>query len=120
MISYFRIAYALSIVATLGGMYWYAYNDGARDERNAQAAIQAVVDIEQREKYEKVSAALELAKTTRQAATVTVSRNVARLVVRPVYSVSCIDFDGLRVANAAIAGQAVSEPGPAVQNDHTP
>jgi len=38
----------------------------------------------------------------------TITREVDRLVDRPVYRADCFDADGLRLANAALAGQAAS------------
>ncbi len=58
------------------------------------------------------SAALEAGNAKREIVYRTITKNVDRIVERPVYSGVCFDDDGLRLANAALAGIAVEAADP--------
>ena len=56
------------------------------------------------------AAELEKARADREIVYQTITKNVDRLVDRPVYRDVCLDDDGLRLINDALSGQA-SDPG---------
>ena len=56
------------------------------------------------------TADLEVAKNERQIVYKTITKRVDRIIDRPIYLNSCIDDDGMRLANAALAGKAASDP----------
>lgn len=73
----------------------------AKAQKEAAEAYQArTVELNQ------VSAELEQAKNDRKTVYRTIVRNVETYIDRPVYQRECLDDDGLRDANTALAGRA--------------
>ena len=95
---------ALAIMVAIG-MGYKAVKDAGRDEVRAEWAE---ANREQREKEaaqagkaaEKLEAKREKAKVIYR----TITKEVDRVVERPVYRNVCLDADGLRLARCAIAG----------------
>jgi hypothetical protein len=61
-------------------------------------------------KLNEVAAALEAAKNEKQIVYRTITKTVDRIIDRPVYLNVCLDDDGLRVINDALAGKT-ADPG---------
>jgi hypothetical protein len=103
---------ALALGGTLGWRV-HAWKDAA-DERDAIQAHQR--DFLRREKEQYVAAAdHEKARTRIEFIDREVTKEIDRVVEKPVYRELCLDDDGLRLANQAIAATgAASQPGPAV------
>jgi hypothetical protein len=74
-------------------------------EQAAEAERQAVA-----EKQAAASAALEQQKEQTRVVYRTITKTVDRIVERPVYRNVCLDDDGVRAVNAALAGKA-ADPG---------
>lgn len=73
----------------------------AQAERDAEA-------LRASDAAKQLEAARALAATQQQA----ITKTVDRIVVRPVYTHVCLDADGVRILNAAIAGKAPDPAGP--------
>src|SRR5258708_28076994 len=78
-----------------------------------QAAIDAAIAEYkgEAEKANAAAAALEQKKDASHVVYQTITRNVDRIVEKPVYRDRCLDDDGLRAANAALAGAAAAAAG---------
>jgi hypothetical protein len=78
------------------------------------AARKAKEAYEAKEKqYNEASAALEVARNEREIVYRTIEKQVEKIVDRPVYLNVCLDDDGLRIVNDALAGRAADPPKPA-------
>jgi hypothetical protein len=87
----------------------YRAEAAAQKESDAKAYQARTVQLNE------VSAELERAKSEKQIVYRTITKRVETYIDRPVYQRECLDDDGLRDANAALAGRASSgEPAPAV------
>lgn len=91
------------------------FRAGMVAQRNADAAERVRVLNEQFRAYEHkageldaLAAQYEVMKNERQQKIEIIRQTTERIVERPVYRGECLDDDGLRVANAAIAGRADS------------
>jgi hypothetical protein len=89
------------------------------DHYRAEAAAQKEADAKAYQvrtlELNDVSAELERAKSEKQIVYRTITKRVETYIDRPVYQRECLDDDGLRDANVALAGRASSgEPAPAV------
>jgi uncharacterized protein YlxW (UPF0749 family) len=81
--------------------------------KNAESACSAKIQklkddqqkslIEKQNKINKVSADYEQLKSEQRVKVETVTREVQKIVERPVYSNICIDADGLRIINSLIS-----------------
>ncbi len=71
----------------------------------ADAVQQAAVDADRHAQE------LEKARAQREIVYRTITKQVDRIVDRPVYRNVCLDDDGLRVINDALSGQATPDPG---------
>ena len=79
-----------------------------------QVQAQAKADVQQAQRTSEAVQAHAQAKTETEIRYVTVTREVEKLVERPVYLQQCLDDDGLRALNAQIAGADAPGPGPAL------
>jgi hypothetical protein len=109
------------LIAALVGMAVGAGGAGkvVADHYRAEAAQQKEADAKAYQartlQLNDVSAELERAKSEKQIVYRTITKRVETYIDRPVYQRECLDDDGLRDANAALAGRASSgEPAPAV------
>lgn len=105
----------LAIVATVGGVYWKVTRDAdAKGYARAKAECEAAARLQREAEIGKHNlAATELEKGNAKARVVyrTITREVDKIVERPVYRNVCFEPDGLRRANAALAnaGTAASQ-----------
>jgi hypothetical protein len=109
------------LIAGLVGMAVGAGSAGkvVSNHYRAEAAAQKKADAKAYQartvEFNQVSAELEQARNDRKIVYRTITRNVQTYIDRPVYQRECLDDDGLRDANAALAGAArAREPAPAV------
>lgn len=86
----------------------------AAAERDRLAAQQEAARINRRA-ADVAAATYEQQRAAQAARTVTITREIERVVQNPAYAGECLDADGLRLLRAAAAGGAApSEPAPAV------
>jgi hypothetical protein len=78
------------------------YRAEAAAQKDADAKAYQVRTLELND----VSAELERAKSEKQIVYRTITKRVETYIDRPVYQRECLDDDGLRDANAALAGRA--------------
>ena len=72
-----------------------------------EAQKQAFVEYTtQTEKLNGISAELEKSKNEKQIVYRTITKKVEKLIERPIYSIDCIDADGMQLINSALAGKA--------------
>lgn len=111
---YAAIAVAAIGVGFAGG--WQTRGWKASHDEAAQARADARTALARAEKVDGAAAGLEQSKERIRVQTVTLTREVERLVDRPVYRDRCLDDDGLRLVAAAAAGASApaGEPAPAV------
>ena len=81
-----------------------------------QTKAQAQADVRQAERASEAVQQHAQAKTETEIRYVTVTREVEKLVERPVYLERCLDDDGLRALNAQILGANTPGTGPALPN----
>lgn len=79
-----------------------------------QTKAQAQADVQQAQRTSEAVQAHAQAKTETEIRYVTVTREVEKLVERPVYLERCLDDDGLRALNAQILGADAPGAGPAL------
>lgn len=107
------IAAGVALVVAFGAGWWLRglqVKAATVDQTKAQAqadVLQAQRTSEAVQNHAKV-------KTETEIRYVTVTREVEKLVERPVYLERCMDDDGLRVLNAQILGTNSPGPGPAL------
>lgn len=109
------------------GLIIGAYGKGRSDANAVCAATVAALHAEaqaqkdaEAEKYRKLSARLEKDNARTRIVYQEITREVEKIVDRPIYRDGvCLDDDGVRLANAALAGKAVypAEPDSAVPDD---
>lgn len=80
------------------------YQAAAAEQERAAAVAYA----ERTEQLNAVSADLERARNERKVVYKTITQRVDRIVTRDVYRNTCLDSDGLRTINDALAGRASS------------
>lgn len=111
-------------VMILGGLVilLYGFHLGRVTCENAHAG--AALKQQQKEIKQIGTAAADLGQKKEHADVVyrTITEKVDRYIDRPVYRSTCLDADGLRDANAALAGPHATgpKPDPAVPGSHTP
>lgn len=106
----------LLVAALLLGLHFYNAHQQAIGALQCQAAVSKaqaaehakVVILNQRN--DELAAQLVQVQASRKVTYATITRTVDRLVDRPVFRNTCIDPDGLRSINAALAGKA-DDPG---------
>lgn len=98
----------IAVSGWIGGAHHEAEQDQLRRDAELQAAHERYVADDKR--LQAVAGDLEAARAARKASHDQNVRIVERLVDRPVYRADCLDDDGLRLANAALAGSA-ADPG---------
>lgn len=115
-----KLAICASVIA-LGlafGTGWWLRGLQVKAATVDQTKAQAQADVQQAQRTSTAVQQHAQAKTETEIRYVTVTREVEKLVERPVYLERCMDDDGLRVLNAQIlgtdtpgAGQALPEAG---------
>lgn len=114
------VAVIALVGAFVGGFKVESWRWGAAETAVAQANIHA---IETQAAHDNVaSAALANQEEKTRVVTQTITRTVNKIVDRPVYRNVCLDPDGLRAVNSALAGQApvAGQPDGAVPAAHAP
>jgi hypothetical protein len=116
------IAYAVALVALIAGALALA-NHFEGLGRAAEKANEAIAQQAEHERIAKlnfrnneVAGSLATKQADQKVIYATITKTVDRVVERPVYRSECIDDDGLRNINAALAGAAAdpSQPDAAV------
>lgn len=98
-------AIALAAGIALGGSgAWWLRGLQAKAATVDQTRAQAQVDVRQAERTSEVVQQHAQVKTETEIRYVTVTKEIEKLVDRPVYLQQCLDDDGLRVLNAQILG----------------
>lgn len=115
-----KLAEIVVCVALCFGAYNYVGHRAVEAYKTEQSVTQAKADREATDKYNKLSQELEDLKKKRQQNAITIQKETERIIERPVYLNTCIDNDGLYVANAAIQGRDISKPKTEVQTDRKP
>lgn len=101
---YLRAAEWIVLVAFLAGTYFWIGNHAVDEYRSEQAVLQAKADSIRQEQYNKLAAEYEVLKTQRAVVTNTITHSVETIVKQPIYQTSCIDKQGLDIANKALRG----------------
>lgn len=107
------VVYALLSVLVLGGLYLKGRLDGRAACDDRIAVIQAEsVERERAAQNRAIEASRELehARSKTEIKYRTITKEVEKLVDRPVYSNVCFDADGLRLANEALRPTVTGEP----------
>lgn len=104
----------------LTGCYFWVRHDAVVDYQKEATIEQAKVDKAKQDAYNKLSEDYEALKTTRQANANTVTRTYEKVIEKPIYSTVCVEPDGLRLANEAIAGKRATQLDAKVPSDQTP
>lgn len=106
------IAYAVAAAALLAGLA-YAIHHFKSEGYAQRVAEDSVAQEQEHERVAKInlrnnelSGALAEHQAAQAIVYQTITRTVDRVVDRPVYRADCLDADGLRLANAALAGTA--------------
>lgn len=111
-----KLAICASVIA-LGlafGTGWWLRGLQVKAATVDQTKAQAQADVRQAERTSTAVQQHAQAKTETEIRYVTVTREVEKLVERPVYLERCMDDDGLRVLNGQILGTNSPGPGPAL------
>ena len=103
------ITAAVLVAFILGAGYWLR---GLQEKATMVAEVQeqARADKAQADRASSAVQETEVAKTKTEIRYVTVTKEVEKLVERPVYLQQCFDDDGLRVLNAQIRGSDPAQP----------
>ncbi len=111
-----KIAICAAVIA-LGlafGTGWWLRGLQVKAATVDQTKVQAQADVQQAQRTSEAVQIHAEKKTETEIRYVTVTREVEKLVERPVYLERCMDDDGLRVLNAQILGTNSPGPGPAL------
>lgn len=103
-------------IALLGAGYWKGHHDGtAAGQIKIDAVVADAQAAKDAEATQANTAATKLETGNAQARIIykTITQTVDRIVERPVYSGACLDDDGLRAVNEALAGESPITPRPA-------
>jgi len=105
------LAKLLASVFIVSGLFCSGWHYGSKHvkndwdkEKNAQVLTTHKEYLKQTETLNVLASDLEKAKNAQHIKYVTITKNVDRIVERAVYRTDCIDDDGLRNINSAIAG----------------
>jgi hypothetical protein len=116
----FRALFWIAVVAAIFFAGWAAngWRLNAKHDADKLAAAKAAKEAydAKAKQYNEASAALEAARNEREIVYRTIEKRVEKVVERPVYRNACLDSDGLRAINDALAGRASdpAESAPAV------
>lgn len=106
------IGIGLAVMALMGAFAWFVHSERAIGAQQCEANVAAAQAIEhakflaESKRNDDLSAQLIAAQAARKTTYATITRNVDRIVDRPVYrDHDCLDADGLRLVNDALAGK---------------
>lgn len=108
---YLIVIALVALLAAAGGGYGVGYDHAANacEAARAKAVDKALVEYKARASQQnKVAEKLEVDDAKADAVYRTITKTVDRVVERPVYRNVCLDADGLRNVNAALAGAAAN------------
>lgn len=94
------------------GAGWWLRGLQVKASTVEQTKAQALADVQQAQRTSEAVQQHAQTKTETEIRYVTVTREVEKLVERPVYLERCLDDDGLRTLNAQIAGSDAPSTGP--------
>ncbi len=109
-----RLIAASAALVLAFGAGWWLRGLQVKAAMVKQAQAQAQADVQQAQRTSEAVQAHAQAKIETEIRYVTVTREVEKLVERPVYLERCLDDDGLRALNAQILGTDAPGPGPAL------
>ncbi len=93
-------------VFALGGYLGHTLTANSYKADMLEAQKQALIEYTtQTEKLNGISAELEKSKNEKQIVYRTITKKVEKLIERPIYSIDCIDADGVQLINSALAGK---------------
>lgn len=105
-----KLIWAALAAAFLFGAGWWLKGLQVKVSIVAQTKAQAKADIQQAQRTSDVVQTHAQAQVQTEIRYVTVTKEVEKLVERPVYLERCMDDDGLRAINAQILGFDSSKP----------
>ena len=97
---------ALSFIGALGGIYAKGYYSGKATVTAEWQAANEKARAEEAAKGAKAATTLEVKRAATKIVYRTVTKEVDKIVERPVYRDVCLDRDGLFLARCAILGQS--------------
>ena len=109
-----KLAAAGAALVLAFGTGWWLRGLQVKAAMVKQTQAQAQADVQQAQRTSEAVQTHAKVKTETEIRYVTVTREVEKLVDRPVYLERCMDDDGLRVLNAQILGTNPPGPGPAL------
>ena len=109
-----KLAAAGVALALTFGAGWWLRGLQVKAATVDQTKVQAQADVQQAQRTSTAVQQHAKVKTETEIRYVTVTREVEKLVERPVYLERCMDDDGLRVLNGQILGTNSPGPGPAL------
>ena len=105
-----KLIWAAVLAAFLFGAGWWLKGLQVKVSAVAQTKAQAKADIQQAQRTSDAVQTHAQAQVQTEIRYVTVTKEVEKLVERPVYLERCMDDDGLRAINAQILGFDSSKP----------
>lgn len=109
-----KLAAAGAALVLSFGTGWWLRGLQVKAAMVKQTQAQAKADVQQAQRTSTAVQQHAQAKTETEIRYVTVTREVEKLVERPVYLERCMDDDGVRILNAQILGTNPPGPGPAL------
>lgn len=106
------IAGAMAFAALLAGLLYFVHEERQVGAMQCQASVVAAQAVERQKtlaesaRNDDLAGQLAALQASRKVTHDTITKYVDRVVDRPVYRAACIDADGLRGINAALAGKA--------------
>lgn len=100
----------LAVLVALGGTHTWAYRAGGENRENALRVAQQKEKDKRAKKGNDAAANLETENAEAKQGFQVVTEYVDRFIDRPVYRNVCFDDDGLRAANAGLAGALAAKP----------
>lgn len=94
-------------VAAVAGALWWTYSSGYDAGYDARIVEEQEVQGEQEVQEAAASTSLEGDREKVRTVYRTITEEIERVVEKPVYRDMCLDDDGLRLANAALAGALI-------------
>lgn len=110
---------ACMLVFGLGFSYKWVYDKGIEHQKNVDIVAQTQANKEAMIKYDRLSQELEDERSKNKVVYKTITREVEKIVDRPVYSNICWDSDGVRLYNDALKGTNSSGAVTEVQGTNT-
>ena len=97
---------ALAILGTLSGIAYKIRESGKDAVRVEWAEANRLARAAEEKKAQAAATKTEAVRVEIRYRTKTITKEVDKIVDRPVYSATCLDADGLRLARCAIRGQS--------------